>query len=205
MNFNKMNEKLIDTIYDHYKDTCSIIGDAIKRRDRLMLFVILTLGFFAFQTIFPTVSNNVVNDFLNFKFGLTLKLNLSIIGNIVWFLLLVFTIRYFQIAVFIERQYVYLHNLEDKLNNKLGEELITREGKSYHHKYPIFSNWMWIIYTIIFPLLLLGSGIAKITGELKNISTTGWSLGLALNTTTFVLLAVSIVFYLIMIHKKTKK
>ena len=199
-----MINELISTLHDHYKDTCSIITEAIKRRDRLMLFVILTLGFFAFQTIFPTVSNTVVNDFLEFKFGLTLKLNLAVVGNIVWFLLLIFTMRYFQVAVFVERQYVYIHQLEEKLNKLIGQELITREGKSYHHRYPIFSDWMWLIYTVIFPTLLLIVGIVKITLELKYLYTAGWSLGLMLNTVAFALLGVSVVLYLVVIHKKPK-
>ena len=202
---NNMSNELISTIYDHYKDTCSNIAEAIKRRDRLMLFVILTLGFFAFQTIFPTVSNTVVNDFLNFKFGLTLKLNLAVIGNIVWFLLLIFTMRYFQVAVFVERQYAYIHQLEEKLNKVLGEELITREGKSYYHRYPIFSDWMWLLYTLIFPVLLLIIGVAKITLELKDVVITGWSFGLILNTIAFLLLAISVTLYIVVIHKKSKQ
>ena len=169
-----------------------------------MVFVIMALGFFAFQTIFPTASDTVVNDFLSFKFGLTLKFNLSIIGNVVWFLLLIFTLRYFQVAVFVERQYLYLHAVEEKLNKELGQELITREGKSYLHKYPLFSDWMWMLYTIIFPLLLLVVSAVKITSELKYLCVNGWSFGLLLDSTAFILLTISIVLYLTTLHRKSK-
>jgi len=84
----------------------------------------------------------MVSDFLNFKFGINLKLDLSMIGNIVWFLLLIFTLRYFQTAVFVERQHLYIHKIEEKLNKQFGEEVITREGKSYLTNYPYFSDWM---------------------------------------------------------------
>ena len=137
-----MLDELTSIIYDHYKDTCSITCDAIKRRDRLMLFVIIALGFFAFQNLFPSLANTMVSDFLNFKFGINLKLDLSMIGNIVWFLLLIFTLRYFQTAVFVERQHLYIHKIEEKLNKQFGEEVITREGKSYLTNYPYFSDWM---------------------------------------------------------------
>lgn len=190
-------------VHDHYKDTCSIISDAVKRRDRLMLFVILVLAFFALHTIFPTVSDTAVHDFLNFKFGLDLKLDLSIIGNVVWFLLLIFTVRYFQVAAFIERQYCYIHQVEDELNRILGEKLITREGASYLHKYPAFSNWMWFLYTIVFPALLLFISTGKIMSELIHAYKTTWSIGLLLNCTAFILLAVSIVLYLFMIHRRS--
>lgn len=194
----------LSIIYDHYKETCSIIGEGIKRRDRLMLLVVLALGFFALQTIFPVASNAAVNDFLSFKFGLTFKLDLSVIGNVVWFLLLIFTLRYFQVAVFVERQYSYLHATEEKLNKQMGGDLITREGKSYLDKYPLFSDWMWALYTIIFPLLLLVVSSVKIISELKNVCISGWTSGLLLDALAFVLLAISVVLYLTTLHKKSK-
>jgi len=191
-------------LYDHYKDTCTIIGGAIKRRDRLMLFVVLTLGFFAFQAIFPTDSNAVVNQFLTFKFGLTQEFDLSIVGNVVWFLLLIFTLRYLQLAVFVERQHAYIHTIEEKLNDGLGKEFITREGKSYLNKYPRYSDWMWMLYTIIFPVLLLIVSAVKIYAETRYACENAWSLGYLLDSTAFALLLVSVVLYLVMVHKKAK-
>lgn len=199
-----LEQQIGPILYDHYKDTCSSIGDAIKRRDRLMVYVILVLGFFAFQTVFPNASDQVVNDFLNFKFGLTLPLDLSIIGNIIWFLLLIFSLRYFQVAVFVERQYTYLHGIEDSLNKELSAEIITRESKSYLNKYPIFSDWMWFLYTIVFPLILFFVGSVKIIFELGNFCNVRWSLSLVLDLVVFVLLAVSIILYLVMLHHKPK-
>ncbi len=191
-------------LYDHYKDTCSIMREGVKRRDRLMLFVILTLGFFAFQTIFPVASNTAVNDFLNFKFGLNFKLDFPIVGNIVWFLLLIFTLRYFQVAVFVERQYDYIHHIEEKLNQETKEDVITREGRSYLYKYPAFSDWMWALYTIVFPALLFVVSAVKIFGELGSTYTSGWSLNLLLDVVAFILLTISIALYLIMLHKKNQ-
>lgn len=199
-----MLDKMFSTIYDHYKDTCSIISEAIKRRDRLMLFVMVALSALAFQNIFPTVSDVMVNDFLNFKFGLTFELNFSVIGSLMWFLLLIFTLKYFQIAVFIERRYSYLHKVEDRLNKELGEEIITREGKTYLSNYPRFSSWMWMLYTIVFPLLLLLVATVKIISELNNICFSGWPFSFVLDASAFALLVVSTALYLFMMHKKTK-
>lgn len=197
-----MISEKIETLYDHYKDTCSIIKDAVKRRDRLMIIVIATLGLFALQTIFPTASSLAFNDFLNFKFGITFKLDLAIIGNIVWLLLLVFSLRYFQTATFVERQYPYLHELEDKLNKNFGENIITREGEYYLSKYPLFSNWMWVLYTIAFPLLLLIVSTIKIIGEIQNGLVDKISSNLVLNVFFFLLLLISTILYMVMIHKK---
>lgn len=192
-------------LYDHYKDTCLLITENVKRRDRLMLYVILILGFFALDAIFPTVSNAAVNDFLKFKFGTSLQLNLSALGSLVWLLLLVFTLRYFQVATFVERQYVYIHSVEDKLNKELGSDLIVREGKFYLKQYPAFSNWMSFLYTIVFPFLLLVTAIVKISSELVNACRIGWSIGSALNSVIFVLLGISIILYLVVLHIKPKE
>lgn len=194
----------VSILYDHYKDTCSIIGEAVKRRDRAMLLVIIAAGFFAFQTIFPSAADLAVTDYLNFKFGLTLGINLSIIGNVVWVLIFLFTLRYFQTAVFVERQYAYLHQLEEKLNTAIGQNLITREGKSYLDNYPWFSDWMWMIYTIILPAILFLVTCVKITAEWLISSSEGYTFELLFNTAIFVLLTVSIFLYVGMLHFKKK-
>lgn len=199
-----MSEELISTVYDHYKETCSLTSEAIKRRDKMMILVIFMLGFFAFQGIFPGISSVMLKDYLDFSFGLTSAIDFSVIGNIVWFLLLIFVLRYFQIAVFIERQYPYMHKLEDVINKKFGVEVITREGKAYLHNYPLFSDWMWVLYTIIFPLLLLASTTAKIAFELKVLFAGKWCVGLIFDVVIFLLLAVSVILYLVMLHKKRK-
>ncbi len=194
----------ISLIYDHYKDTCSIIGEAVKRRDRAMLLVIIAAAFFAFQTIFPSAADLAVTDYLSFKFGLTFQVDLAIIGNVVWVLILMFTLRYFQTAVFVERQYKYLQQLENKLNDIIGQELITREGKAYLAAYPWFSDWMWMLYTIILPALLLLLTGVKIAEEWLRASGEGYTFGLFVNTGVFLLIAVSVALYLGLLHQKKK-
>jgi hypothetical protein len=100
----------------------------------------------------------------------------------------------------VERQYSYIHKVEEKLNKELGEKVITREGEDYLYKYPLFSNWMGLLYTIVFPLLLLVISGTKIVTELRH----DWSINLFLDCTFFLLLAISIILYLIMLHFKFK-
>ena len=126
-----MADASISILYDLYKESCLIASDAVKRRDIAMLFVILAIVFFSFQSFFPSIVDQAVLDFIFSKFGLTLQINLSYVGNVVWLAVLLFTLRYFQTAAFVERQYPYLHRVEDKLNELIGEDPITREGKSY--------------------------------------------------------------------------
>ena len=169
-----------------------------------MSFAIITLGFFACQTIFPSAADNAIVDYIHFNFGLTLTINLAILGNIVWFLVLLFTLRYFQTAVFVERQYAYLHQLEDKLNTVFGQEMITREGKSYLADYPWFSDWMWFLYTIAFPALLFFVSVMKIFSEWALTLRNGFSLGLGINSLLFLFLIISIGLYIAVVHFKDK-
>lgn len=199
-----MPNENISFLYDHYKDTCSIVGLAINRRDRLMMYVIVALALFAFQAFFPSVTSQTLDGVINLKLGLDVQSNLSAIGSALWFLLLIFTLRYFQTSVFIERQYKYLHQIEDKLNKEIEDGFITREGKGYLSKYPVFSDWMWILYTLVFPLLLFGISLMKIASEWVN-ATDHLSLTLLLNSAVAILLAVSIVLYLGMLHFKNKE
>ena len=199
-----MTEKL-PILYDHYKDTCSVIGESVKRRDRLMLYVLLLLSLFSIETLFPSASSAAISGFLKLKYGFALHFDLSALGNVVWFLLLIFTLRYFQVAVFVERQYLYIHGIEETLNTEFGDDIITREGKFYLHNYPAFSTWMWGLYTIIFPTLLLIVSAVKITGELCAALSNGWSFALLLDAIAFILLTISTALYLMVLHRKGKK
>jgi hypothetical protein len=167
-----------------------------------MLFVLLSLSGFAFEGIFPSTSRAAVNGYIDHAYGVALQLNESFVGTTVWYLLLIFSLRYFQIAVFVERQHRYIHGLEEKLNTKLGEELITRENKSYLDKYPVFSDWMWLIYTAIFPLVLVTVGAVKIVVEMMASQISVHSFTLELDGLAALLLSISTFIYLFTIHKK---
>lgn len=196
-----------EILYDHYKDTCSITSEATKRRDRLLIYVVVSLGILAIQGIMPEISDRAINEFLSFKFGFATTINLSVLGSAVWFLLLLFILRYFQVSIFVERQYPYLHQLEERIENGI----LSREGKGYLLSYPIFSNWMWLLYTVIFPTLLLSITSGKIVGEIKSACLNGWSAGAKFNVLVFVLILISVILYLYSLHfgkskdKSTKK
>jgi hypothetical protein len=57
--------------------------------------------------------------------------NVDFISTLLWLFMLGFTTRYYQVVLEIERQYSYLHTLEEKLNNFYPESC--RKAK---HKQP---------------------------------------------------------------------
>lgn len=185
-----------EILYDHYKDTCSITSEAAKRRDRLLIYVVIALGILAIQGVIPEISDRAINEFLSFKFGFITTVDLSVLGSGVWFLLLLFILRYFQVSIFVERQYPYLHQLEERIENGI----LSREGKGYLNSYPIFSNWMWLLYTVIFPTLLLSVTSGKIVSEVKDACLSGWSAGAKFNVLVFILILISVTLYLYSLH-----
>jgi len=185
-----------EILYDHYKDTCSITLEAAKRRDRLLVYVVVAMGILAILGVMPEISDQAINEFLNFKFGFATTIDLSILGSAIWFLLLLFILRYFQVSIFVERQYPYLHQLEERIENGI----LSREGKGYLVSYPIFSNWMWLLYTVIFPTLLLSVTSGKIVTEITHAYLSGWSAGAKFNVLVFVLILISVILYLYSLH-----
>jgi hypothetical protein len=192
---------MLEILYDHYKETCNITAEVIKRRDRLLIYVVLTLALLVIQGILPEVSVSTLNNILNHQFGITTSIDLSIIGSALWFLLLLFILRYCQTSIFIERQYTYLHELEGRIENGL----ISREGKSYLSNYPIFSDWMWLLYTVIFPALLILVVLVKAGSEITFACFNGWSFTTSFNLIISVLIIVSVSLYLFSLHSKKKK
>jgi hypothetical protein len=102
--------------------------------------------------------------------------------------------------MFVERQYPYIHKLEEEI----GGGVLAREGKAYLEKYPIFSNWMWLLYTIVFPVLLFSIVLAKIISEITYACINGWSYTTHLNIVIALLIIISISLYLFSLHSKEK-
>ena len=127
-------------------------------------------------------------------------IDITFIGSIIWFGLLSLVVRYFQTVVHIERQYKYIHQIEEQLSAEYANKVFTREGKSYLNDYPLFSSWAWILYTIVFPALLIVLVIAKVVGEICQAGRI--SLLISVNVAIALFIVLSTLFYLLLVHFK---
>jgi len=186
-------------LYDHYKDTFDGIRNHIKFRDRLFALILVVVTLMLFQVFSPQESNKAISQLVSAKLGLQIAIDVSFLGSVIWFSLLSLVIRYFQTAVYIERQYDYIHQVEDSLGAHYDGKTFTREGKAYLKNYPLFSNWAWVLYTIIFPLLLLLVVSAKILNEFSRVAYVASPLFLV-NGLIFVGIVISTILYLLLIH-----
>ena len=183
---------------DHYKDSFSYLQKFLKQRDIFFFLILIVVTLMLFQIYSPADSGKAISQFVTNELELEDSIDISFIGSIIWFLLLSFVVRYFQTVVFIERQYNYIHKIEDQLSPFYNNDVFTREGKSYLSNYPLFSKWVSILYTIIFPFLLLVVMSTKITTEINNI--TNGSQLVYINIIIFICIFMSTILYLLLVH-----
>lgn len=164
-----MTPSKLEILNDHYKDTFSYQRDYLKRRDRLSLYLLITLMFMFIELLSTSETETIILKLISKYLGNDLSLETSLVRCLIWFFLFGLVVRYCQSVVLIERQYAYLHKLEKELRSFFSTEIpFTREGKSYLRNYPIVSQWSHILYTWVFPIvLLLFTGI-KIIIEFPN-------------------------------------
>ncbi len=188
----------LEILAEHYKDTFFHIQEYLKLRDRLFLLILIVATLMLFQIYSPAESGETFSQFITKKLELKSSIDITFIGSIIWFALLSLVVRYFQTVVHIDRQYAYIHQLEELISTEYGSTAFTREGKSYLKDYPLFSSWAWILYTIVFPVLLLLVVGCKINSDIHQATCVSFLV--AVNAAIAVLIVLSTAFYLLQVH-----
>jgi len=195
-----IEEHRLPILHDHYKETFGHIQSYLKLRDRLFAYLLLTVTVMLFQMYSPTGSTEAISELLTKKLELKTPIDVSFLSSVVWFVLLSLVVRYFQTVVHVERQYDYIHKIEDELSTEYGRKAFTREGKSYLENYPLFSSWAWVLYTIVFPLLLSIVVVTKIVGEIRQSD--GITVLLSINAVVALGILLSCSLYALLVHFK---
>lgn len=172
-----LGETEFNNICSHYKDTYEIHLASIKQRDTLFYALLVILALFSLQVTSTDMVNSALSSYVNKQLDISIDKNSNLFGTLLWFLLFGFSSKYYQTVIQIERQYDYIHHLEEIVSSKYPRtRAFTREGKSYLNEYPLFSNWIWFLYTLAFPLIILLCISIRIYGELANYESLGISL-----------------------------
>lgn len=197
-----MDEAKFNNLCSHYKDTYEVHRSTIKQRDTLFYGLLLILAVFTLQLSSTDTVANIVGGYVNKTTGIKFGKDVDFISTTLWFALLGFSTRYFQVVVEIERQYGYMHALEEELNLHYKNSVVfTREGKSYLNKYPIFSNWVWLLYTVLFPVLVLVCAYARISNEIGHAE--NFNINIYIDFVCYLVVGTSTVLYMIRIHEST--
>lgn len=162
------DEKKLEVLNDHYKDTFSHLQGYLRRRNRLSLYLLLALAimFLEVRNGNENGTQTIISALISKYLGDGMSLEPHSVKLLTWFFLFGLVVTYCQVVVWIERQYPYLHKLEAELGPFFSSgSPFTREGESYLKDYPALSKWSHILYTWVFPLVLLLSTGVKIVIE----------------------------------------
>lgn len=187
-----------ELLYDHYKETFSRIKESLNDRNRffVMVFTVIAVQFL-FATSSDTITSVVVS-IVQEKYKIDISSQISIIQSLLWLILLYFTMRYYQINVYVERQYNYIHSLERDIAKKANVKF-DREGGDYLSNYPKMNSFIDILYKLIFPVIYCLIICYKIIIE---YTVTKFSFLIILNTILFISCFILTILYLIFLHKK---
>lgn len=199
-----MEEAKFNNLCSHYKDTFDIHRASIKQRDTLFYGLLIILAVFTLQLSSTEVVAKMVSEYVGKTTGMKLGKNIDFVSTLLWFMLLGFTTRYFQVALEIERQYGYLHALEDLLNSFYsGSKAFTREGKSYLSKYPLFSKWVWLLYTFFFPSIIIFCAVIRIRAQIAGMESI--ETNQIIDFICYLIIGTSSILYLYRLHESSIK
>ena len=159
-----MNQSL-EVLYDHYKDTYQLNLLVQKERDRLFVKLCLTLTTLLLIIVDPNTLSILASTIVENELKIIIPHSLVIVQSFLWALLLYFFASYFRKILYIERQYVYIHELEVVIAEILDKKF-TREGHSYLEDYPMILNFTHYLYKLIFPVLSIIIVVYKIYLEI---------------------------------------
>jgi hypothetical protein len=148
------DETRLEILHDHYKETFGRVRETERARDRMFIWVIVLFGLLGVQVGYPAQFASSLEQISIAGGELNLgALPLAALLSATWALTLALTLRYCQTAVHVERQYPYVHVLEEQISPLVGGgDLYRREGSLYLSDYPILLNVAWIAYVVLFPL-----------------------------------------------------
>lgn len=154
------DEKKIEILYDHYKDTFENQKVFLQKRNYYTLICLGLIATLSFQMSNPDQSNVISSEIIKKNIG-DITIDFSYINSVLNFALLWVVIMYYQINLLIEKIYKYIQEIEGKLTNEMAPFEISREGKTYLDHYPWLSEVVHKIYSICFPVTLICVAIIK--------------------------------------------
>jgi hypothetical protein len=195
MEINKFNN-----LCSHYQDTYVIHTLSIKKRDLLFYILLIILSFFVLQLKSSDFFTITVNQIISKSIGDKINISFYIVSSLLWFMLSILTIKYFQVLLEIERQYKYIKDLEICLQRIYNDNIsFTREGVNYKNKNKLFNTWSIFIYRYVFLALLTIIPAMVIVYQFNPNS--GFSVGNIVNIICFLITFSSTSIYIYTINK----
>lgn len=164
-------DKQLEVLHDHYKETFARLREAEAARDHLFLWVICLFAVLTTEIGYPAEVGGSLGKLTIIGAELNIQaLPLPALLNITWVLVLTIGLRYCQTSVLVNRQYPYLHALEDAISPKVGgDKLYRREGQVYLNEYPLLLDVAWYAYSFLFPIIIIFATVFLIRWEIQQL------------------------------------
>ncbi len=156
-----------DIVYDHYKDTFCLQKEYQKIRNKLFIYLCFCILLLILMIVYP---NNIYQNIQELSFGtlgININFELKVLESFNWFIIMYLTIRYYQINVNIEKNYKYIHQIENELEKKYKLP-IYREGRNYLDPYPFFLTISYWFYKYAFPIINIICIVTKVVCNFIN-------------------------------------
>lgn len=188
----------VELLYDHYKETFSIIKETLGQRNRFFIiaFLIMTLQFLF--AVSPESIATLLSTIIQNEYAIDISGQIAIIQSLLWLILLYFTMRYYQSTVHMEKLYNYIHTLEADIAN-FAQVTFNRESGNYLSDYPKMNDFIDILYKWVFPIIYCLVICCKIISEYTHST---FSLAIAFDTIIFASCFILTILYLIFLHYK---
>jgi hypothetical protein len=167
-----LTDKQLDILNDHYKETFARLKEGEAARDRLFLWLIGLFALLSLEIGYPAATGGSLGKLTVLGAEVNLQaLPLPALLTATWVLTLTIGLRYCQKSLWVDRQYPYLHTLEDAISPAVGGgDLYRREGKVYLRGYPPLLNIAWFAYVVLFPLIVAIGTAGLLRRELAQLA-----------------------------------
>lgn len=190
-----------ELLYDHYKETFSLIKASIKQRDRLFVWLFFVMAVHFLFAASPESILAIIVGVVQNQYNVDISNQMSIIQSFLWVMLLYLTMRYYQSTVYIERQYRYIHSIEADIASVVGVKF-DREGTNHLLNYPKMNDFIDFFYKWFFPLIYAVVILYKIIAEYCISFSPLFSL---FNGVVFCACFLLNILYLVFLHGKPKQ
>ncbi len=143
-----------EILYDHYKESVNEIKKQENKRNKLFILVLIHIFILFLISYRPESMCKVFSDLLMDQWKIGFYFSINTIQIILMVSMLYCVVRYYQINVYIDKNYPYIHRLEKELSQDIGK-CFGKEGQNYLNDYPKTQNIVYYSYKYIFPILFI--------------------------------------------------
>ncbi|WP_319779606.1 hypothetical protein [Maridesulfovibrio sp.] len=150
------SDSQFECFVNHYSESCQYMKKTQDLRDKYFFYLVLAASVFASQFESSQLAKDIILLFLPAKKNLSNLIIFQYFSSLMWFVVTLLTVKYYQTHVNLEKQYSYIHKLETEIQSVCSCDFVfTREGKAYFSKNSFTSEYISLLFRRVFPLALL--------------------------------------------------